>query len=125
MVEPLQQGDLFWIDSISPSLLEMGGRHPVVVVQGNRLNKSRIRTVIVCPVTSNVDRANDVGNVLLEQGEGGLTKRSVVNISQFYTLDKERLAEYVGTLSLSRVQQIVAGISLTFAVEISKIDAKD
>ncbi len=124
MVDAPEQGDIFWIDGIGTSFVEMDGRRPVVVVQGNRLNDSRIRTTIVCAVTSNVERANDVGNVLLEIGEGNLSKRSVVNVSQFYTLDKGRLAEYIGSLSLARVRQIVAGIALTFAIT-EPVDANE
>ena len=112
----MRQGDLFWVDGNSVSLTELGGRRSVVVVQGNRLNQSRLRSVIVCPLTSNVERAKDIGNVLLEAGEGNLSKRSVVNVSQFYLVDKDDLAEYIGVLSCSRVRQIVAGITQAFAV---------
>ena len=116
MVGTLRQGDIYWVDGISVSLTELGGRRPVVVTQGNRLNESRIRTVIVSTLTSNLERANDIGNVLLDDGEANLSKRSVVNVSQFHVLDKADLVEYIGTLGAARVREIVAGIALTFAV---------
>ncbi len=116
MVGALRQGDVYWVDGVGVSLTELGGRRPVIVTQGNRLNESRIRTVIVSTLTSNLERANDIGNVLLDDGEANLSKRSVVNVSQFHVLDKADLVEYIGTLSKARVRQIVAGITLTFAV---------
>lgn len=125
MVGFVRQGEVFWVDGVGVSLTELGGRRPIVVTQGNRLNQSRIRTVIVCPITSNVEGANDAGNVLLERGEANLTKRTVVNVSQFYMLDKADLVEYIGTLSPSRVRQIIAGIVQTFAItEVGDADEK-
>lgn len=73
-------------------------------------NRSRIDTVVVCSLTSNLKRAEGPGNVLLEAGEGNLPKRSVVNITQIYTVDKDELIEKIGTLSPDRVQQILYGI---------------
>jgi mRNA interferase MazF len=75
-------------------------------------NRSRIETVVVCSLTSNLDRAEGPGNVLLDAGEGNLPKRSVVNITQIYTVDKDELIEKIGTLSPDRVQQILDGIYL-------------
>jgi mRNA interferase MazF len=82
------------------------------VVQNNLVNQSRIRTVVVCALTSNLKRAEAPGNVLLEDGESGLPKRSVVNVTQLLTVDKRHLGDYVGTLSAARVRQIVSGIAL-------------
>lgn len=89
-----------------------GYRHPHVVVQNNVFNASKINTVVVCAVTSNLKRAKAPGNVLLKKGESGLKKESVVNVSQMLTVDKSDLIEKIGRLSPSRIKQIVEGIKL-------------
>jgi mRNA interferase MazF len=108
----INQGDVFWIDSGEPSGSEPGYRHPHVVIQNNVFNRSRINTVLVCALTSNLRRAQVPGNVLLEKGEADLPKQSVVNVSQLFTVDKRDLDERIGTLSRWRVRQIVDGIRL-------------
>lgn len=106
------QGDIFWVDLDDPRGSEPGFRYPHVVVQNNVFNRSQIRTVLVCPLTSNLKRAVAPGNVLLESDEANLPKPSVVNVSQVFTVDKMQLSEYVGTLSPRRVRQILDGIKL-------------
>ena len=108
----IRQGDVFWVDLGAPSGSGPGYRHPHVVIQNNVFNRSRINTVIVCVLTTNLRRATAPGNVLLEQGEANLPKASVVNISQIFTVDKRDLDEYIGTLSRSRINQILDGIRL-------------
>jgi len=80
------------------------------VVQDNLFNHSRVTTVIVCALTSNLHRASEPGNVLLDVGEGGLSKQSVVVVSQISSVEKARLGERVGSLSDARVEQILAGL---------------
>jgi mRNA interferase MazF len=106
------QGDVFWIDLGAPSGSGPGFLHPYVVIQNDVYNRSRIGTVVVCGVTSNLKRAEMPGNVLLEEGEANLPKRSVANISQLYTVDMDDLIEKIGTLSADRLQQILDGIYL-------------
>lgn len=108
----VRQGDVFWLDLGSPSGSAPGYRHPHVVVQNNLFNHSNIRTVVLCALTSNLRRAEAPGNVLLRKGEANLKKASVVNISQLITLDKADLREKIGTLSPSRMRQVVEGIQL-------------
>jgi mRNA interferase MazF len=84
--------------------------HPYVVVQDDVFNHSRITTVIVCALTSNLHRANEPGNVLLDVGEGDLPRQSVVVVSQICSVDKARLGERIGSLSDARVEQILAGL---------------
>ncbi len=108
----IRQGDVYWVDLGEPSGSEPGYRHPCVVVQNNVFNQSRIRTVVVCALTSNLKRAEAPGNVLLEKGEANLPKQSVVNVSQIFTVDKTQLGDHIGTLSPRRVRQILAGILL-------------
>ena len=108
----IRQGDIFWIDLNVPDGSGPGYRHPHVVVQNNVFNQSRIGTVVVCALTSNLSRASAPGNVFLKKGEGNLPKDSVVNISQIVTVDKRDLVEKIGSLSKSKVERIVEGISI-------------
>lgn len=87
-------------------------RHPHVVIRNNVFNRSRISTVVVCAVTSNLKRAEAPGNVLLEKGEANLPMQSVVNVSQIFTIDKRDLVEKMGALSPDRVRQILSGVQL-------------
>jgi mRNA interferase MazF len=108
----INQGDIWWIDLGKPSGSRPGYRHPHVVVQNNLFNHSRINTVVVCGLTSSLQRADSPGNLVLQRGEANLPKKSVVNISQLVTVDKSDLAEKIGSLSSTRVREILAGIHL-------------
>lgn len=106
----IHRGDLFWLapdDSHGPP---PAYSHPHVVVQDEVFNASRITTVIVCALTSNLERASEPGNVLLEVGEGGLPRQSVVVVSQIDSVAKTRLGARIGALSTERVDQILAGL---------------
>ncbi len=108
----MEQGDLFWIEFDDPVGSSPAYKHPHMVIQNNVFNRSRINTTVVCPLTSNLMRANAPGNVLLDTGEGNLPKQSVVVVSQIITVDKTELGEYIGRLSRTRVRQILEGIDL-------------
>ncbi len=108
----IQQGDIFWVDLGEPSGSEPGYMRPHVVIQNNLFNVSKINTVVVCSLTTNLGRANLPGNVLLDPGEGNLPKQSVVNVSQIFTVDKNDLIEKIGTISPKRIVQILNGIDL-------------
>lgn len=106
----IHRGDLFWVEA-DPSKGSIPGRpHPHVVVQDDVFNRSRIRTVVVCALSTNVRKATEPGNVLLEPGEGNLSRPSVVVVSQVSSLYKSRLGERIGALSDERVAQILAGM---------------
>jgi mRNA interferase MazF len=111
-ISSINQGDIFWIDLGEPVGSGPGYRYPHVVIQNNVFNQSRINTVIVCALTSNLRRANAPGNVLLESGEASLPKPSVVVTSQLFTVDKQDLIEYIGAVSARRVRQILDGVRL-------------
>ena len=108
----IRQGDLFWIDLGIPRNSEPGYRHPHVVIQNNLFNQSKINTVVVCALTSNLARAKAPGNVLLLKGEGKLKRDSVVNVSQMITVNKADLVERIGTLTAARTGEIVEGVKL-------------
>jgi len=106
----IAQGDVYWYDFGDPAGSGPGFRRPCVVVQNDVFNESRIHTVVVCALTTNLRRARVPGNVLLEIGEANLTEESVVNVSQIFTVDKEDLSDKIGTLSPERVQQTFEGL---------------
>lgn len=108
----ITQGDIYWVELDEPVGSSPGYNHPHVVIQNNVFNQSRIQTVIVCALTSNLQRANAPGNVKLDVDEAGLAKQSVVVVSQVFTVDKSQLGEYIGTLSKKRVRQILEGVRL-------------
>lgn len=108
--DTFKQGDIFWIEADPTRGSVPGSPHPHVVVQDDLFNRSRISTVVVCALTSNLNRATEPGNFLLEPGEGNLDRQSVVVVSQVSSVYKTRLGEHIGTLSGERVQQILAGM---------------
>ena len=108
----INQGDVFWIEFNEPSGSEPGYRHPHVVIQNNLFNRSRINTVVVCTLTSNLKRSNAPCNVTLNKGEANLPKKSIVNISQIFTVNKSDLSEKIGSLSIDRISQILNGVRL-------------
>ncbi len=118
----ISQGDIFWVNLPIPSGSAPGYRHPHVIIQNNLFNYSRISTIVVCALTSNLHLAKAPGNVLLNKKEANLTKRSVVNISQIVTVDKSHLGEKIGHLSNKRLEQILDGIQ--FLMEPHEINAQ-
>ena len=108
----VRQGEIYWIDLGSPDGSEPGYRHPHIVIQNNIFNSSRINTVVVCALTSNLKRGMSPGNVTLKKGEANLPKKSVVNITQIYTVNKADLSEKIGTVSQERMKEILQGINL-------------
>lgn len=108
----IKQGDIYWVNLADPKGSEPGYRHPHVIVQNNIFNLSRINTVVVCALTSNLKRAAAPGNVLLKKGEGNLPKDSVVNISQVITVNKSDLEEKVGSLPPAKLKEVIEGVKL-------------
>jgi mRNA interferase MazF len=106
----IRQGDIFWCDMGSPAGSEPGYRRPCVVVSSDDYNGSRIATVVVCFLTTNVLRALDSGNVMLHRGEGGLPKASIVNVTQIHTVNRTDLCERLGRLEPDRMLEVVSGI---------------
>jgi mRNA interferase MazF len=106
----IDRGDLFWIAPEHSGGTTADYSHPHVVVQDDVFNHSRIETVVVCALTSNLQRATEPGNVLLQAGEGDLPQQSVVVVSQVCCVAKALLGERIGSLSAQRVDQIVAGL---------------
>ena len=108
----ISQGEVWWADLGVPTGSEPGFRRPVVVVQGDAFNRSRIGTIVCVPLTSNVVWADAPGNVLLSAHTTGLPRDSVANVSQLVTVDRAVLDERVGKLSRAKVDLILAGIDI-------------
>jgi mRNA interferase MazF len=106
------QGDVVWAELDAPQGSEPGFRRPVVVVQSDALNRSRLATVVCVALTSNLGWRAAPGNVLLEARATGLPKDSVANVSQIVTLDRYVLRERVGHLPRARLDQVIAGVHL-------------
>ena len=106
----VSQGDVCWAELPPPTGSGPGFRRPVVVVQGDPLNRSRIATVICVPLTSNLLWADAPGNVLLRTRMTGLPKDSVANVSQVIALDRALLEERVGRISRAKIDLLLAGL---------------
>ena len=108
----IAQGEVWWAELGEPSGSEPGFRRPVVVVQGDSFNRSRIGTVVCVPLTSNMRWAEAPGNVLLTSKTTGLPKDSVANVSQIVTLDRASLTEQVGVLPDAKLELVLFGIDV-------------
>jgi mRNA interferase MazF len=108
----ISQGDIWWADLPDPTGSGPGFRRPIVVVQGEALNRSRISTVVCVPLTSNVKWANAPGNVMLSPRITSLPKDSVANVSQVLTLDKALLTDRIGRLPRAQLGLVLSGIDV-------------
>jgi mRNA interferase MazF len=106
----IHRGDLYWLAPDGPHGSVPPIAHPHLVVQDDVFNQSRISTVVVCGLTSNLGRAHEPGNVLLDAHEGNLSRPSVVVVSQISSVPKTQLGEFLGSLSEQRVEQVLAGL---------------
>jgi mRNA interferase MazF len=110
MASLVNRGDLFWVEADESRGSIPGVAHPHLVIQDDIFNRSRIHTIVVCALTSNLKQANEPGNVLLDPGEGNLAKQSVLVVSQVSSVDRSALGERIGALSERRVEQVLAGM---------------
>ena len=108
----IAQGEIWWADLAEPSGSKPGFRRPVVVVQGNAFNRSRLPTIVCVVLTSNLRWANAPGNVLLTTPMTRLPRDSVANVSQIVTLDRAALTERVGGLPQATIDLILTGIDI-------------
>ena len=108
----MQRGDVWWASLPEPAGSGPGYRRPVVIVQADEFNRSRIGTVIAAAVTSNVRLAAAPGNVLLPRRGAGLGRDSVINVSQLLTLDKER----IGRVPPLKLRELDEGLRLVLAL---------
>jgi len=112
----MRRGELWWASLPEPSGSMPGFRRPLVIVQSNDFNRSRIRTVLAAVMTANLRLANAPGNVLLPAKSTGLRKDSVVNVSQLITVNKSFLTEKIGRLTDKQRQAVDDGLRLVLAL---------
>lgn len=112
----IQRGEIWWADLPEPRRSEPGYRRPVLVIQADSFNISRIQTTIVAVITSNTQVADAPGNVFLPAREGGLPRDSVVNVSQLLTLDRSYLTEHAGTLPPRLQRSVDEGLRLVLQI---------
>lgn len=112
----MKRGEIWWASLPNPTGSGPGFRRPVVVVQANPFNNSRISTVVVAVVTSNLALGEAPGNIRLGKSESGLARPSVVNVSQLVTLDRKLLTERVKTLPSLTISRISDGLRLVLGL---------
>jgi mRNA interferase MazF len=112
----VQRGDIWWADLDEPRGSEPGFRRPLVVVQDDAFNRSRIQTVVCVALTSNLLLADAPGNVVISRRESGLPKDSVANVSQIVTVDRAVLTKRVAKLSTRTRERIDRGLRLVLAL---------
>lgn len=108
----MQRGDIWWADLDDPEGTEPGYRRPVLIVQADAFNRSRIQTVIAVTLTTNLRLAAAPGNVLVSAAESGLSRDSVVNVSQIVTLDRRYLSQRVGAVGGRTLAHVDDGLRL-------------
>lgn len=112
----VNRGQLWWADLAEPTGSEPGFTRPILVIQTDSFNKSNINTIIAVAITSNTRLAHAPGNVPLSKTKSGLSKDSVINVSQIITLDKESLSEAIGKLDKLTMQQVDNGLRLVLSI---------
>ena len=111
------RGEIWWADFGIPFGSEPGFRRPVLIVQDDSYTKSRLNTVIVLPLTTNLLLENAPGNVFIERSETGLRKDSVIVVTQLYAIDKQRFIERVDQIKKTTMDDVEQGIKLVLGIE--------
>lgn len=106
----IKRGSIYWVPVQDDTGKKREIIHPHVVIQDTIINQSRIDTIAVCGISTNMKLIKEPGNILLEKGEANLEKQSIIVVSQISTAKKDNLGEYIGTLSEERVNQLFAGM---------------
>lgn len=112
----MQRGEVWWADLGEPKGSAPGFERPIVIIQTNAANNSRLQTVIVAIITSNLALRHALGNVFLSTAESGLEKDSVINVSQLVTVDKESLFVRVAQLPFETMIEVDAGLRRILAL---------
>jgi mRNA interferase MazF len=114
----VRRGDIWWADMGEPAGSIPGFRRPVLIVQDDLLNESRLQTVMVVPLTSNLRRSEAAGNALLQPRETGLDRPSVALVCQVMTIERAWLSERVGNLSQRGLRRVDLGLRLALGLSI-------
>ena len=113
----IRQGEVYWLHFGAATGSAPAGRRPALVVQHDRFNRSAISTTVVAGITTNLRLSGMPGNVRLGRGEAGLSRVSVVNVSQIRTIDRTELVDRAGVLAASRMRDVLKGLALLFGTE--------
>lgn len=112
----IERGEIWWASLPEPVASSPGMPRPVLVIQSDKFNRSRINTVVIAIITTNLKLADAEGNVLLTVRQSRLPKDSTVNISQLFTIDRSFLCDYVGALSAKKMEQVDNGLRLILSL---------
>lgn len=112
----VERAGVWWVDLGDPIGSAPGYRRPALVVSSDRFNRSRIATALIVTITSNLRLGDAPGNVALPEGTGGLSKASVVNVSQLLTIDRGQLTDRIGALDALRMRSVDDGLRLVLAI---------
>lgn len=113
----MRRGEIWWASLDEPRGSAPGYRRPVLVIQSDHFNTSRIQTIIVVTITSQLKRADSPGNVEISQRDSGLPRRSVVNVSQMLSVDRSNFLERIGLLPRRRMEEVDDGLRLVLGLE--------
>ncbi len=112
----INRGDVWWANLPKPLGSSPGYARPVLVIQADTFNCSQINTVVIAIITTNTKLADSLGNVLLTAKQSGLSKDSVVNVSQLFTIDESFLRDFVSAISDKKMEQIDKGLCLVLSL---------
>lgn len=112
----MKRGEVWWASLPAPSRSGPGLRRPVLIVQSNPFNGSRIATIVVASITSNLALAEAPGNVRIGRADSGLSKPSVVNVSQLLSADRTFLTERVGAVPPQVMLRVDQGLKLVLSL---------
>jgi mRNA interferase MazF len=110
-------GEIWWAQFGIPFGSEAGYKRPVLIVQDDSFNESRIRTIVVVPLTTNLRLAEAPGNVLIKKRESKLTGDSVIIAAQLYVLDRERFVEKISKVNNEIMKKVENGIALVLGIK--------
>ena len=112
----MERGEIWWAELKDPAGSEPGYRRPLVIVQSNDFNRSRINTILALVLTSNLRLADAPGNVMLPKKITGLPRDSIANVSQIITVDKDFLTDCIGSLPAGTMRRVDDGLRLALSL---------
>ena len=110
------RGEIWWANLSTPKSSEQGYKRPVLIIQADSFNKSKLNTIICAVITSNITLSKAPGNIRLTKSESKLPKESVINISQIITIDKSLLKKYVSSINETIIKKVESGIKIVLGI---------
>jgi mRNA interferase MazF len=110
------RGEIWWVDFGIPFGSEAGFRRPVLIVQDDTFNESRIRTVVVVPLTTNLRLLDAPGNILVKNKESKVGKDSVILVAQLYALDRQKFSERISKIKRETMEKVENGMMLVLGI---------